>query len=40
MENIYNIDKTGIILGVYINTRVLISSSKKKAYIKILENRE
>ncbi|OCK74230.1 hypothetical protein K432DRAFT_311149, partial [Lepidopterella palustris CBS 459.81] len=40
LENIYNIDKTGIALGVYINTQVLTSLKKKKAYIKSLKNRE
>ena len=33
-------DETGVALGVYINTRVLASSSKKKAYVKTPENRE
>ena len=33
-------DETGVVLGVYINTRVLASSSKKKAYVKTPENRE
>ncbi|KAF2688493.1 hypothetical protein K458DRAFT_293586, partial [Lentithecium fluviatile CBS 122367] len=37
VENIYNIDKIGIALGVYINTRVLIRASKK-ANVKLLEN--
>lgn len=32
-ENTYNMDKTGVALGVCTNTRVLSSSSKKKAYI-------
>ncbi|KAF2005980.1 hypothetical protein P154DRAFT_423244, partial [Amniculicola lignicola CBS 123094] len=37
-KNIYNIDKTSIALGVCINTRVLSSSKKKKAYIQSPEN--
>jgi hypothetical protein len=40
MEDVYNMDETGIALGVCTNTRVLASSSKKKAYIKSPENRE
>ena len=40
IEDVYNIDKTGVALGVCTNTRVLASSSKKKAYIKSPENRE
>lgn len=40
LEDIYNMDETGITLGVCTNTRVLASSTKKKAYIKSLENRE
>ncbi|KAF1999567.1 DDE-domain-containing protein [Amniculicola lignicola CBS 123094] len=39
-ENIYNIDETGVTLGVCINTRVLSSSKKKKAYIQSPENCE
>ena len=34
----YNIDKTSIALGVYINIRVLIKVDIKKTYIKFLEN--
>ena len=33
-------DETGIALGVCSNTRVIASSSKKKAYVKTPENRE
>ncbi|KAF5844451.1 hypothetical protein GGP41_001369 [Bipolaris sorokiniana] len=33
-------DETGVALGVCTNTRVLTSSSKKKAYVKFLEDRE
>jgi hypothetical protein len=33
-------DETGVALGVCTNTRVLVSSLKKKAYIKSLEDRE
>jgi hypothetical protein len=40
MEDVYNMDETGVALGVCTNTRVLASSSKKKAYIKSPENRE
>jgi hypothetical protein len=39
-ENTYNMDETGVALGVCTNTRVLSSSQKKKAYIRSLENRE
>ena len=39
-ENTYNMDETGVALGVCTNTRVLASSTKKKAYIKAPENRE
>ena len=35
-----NIDETRKALGVYVNTRVLASSQKKKAYYQSLENRE
>ena len=40
MEDCFNMDETGIALGVCSNTRVIASSSKRKAYIKTLENRE
>jgi hypothetical protein len=40
MEDIYNMDETGLALGVCTNTRVLASSSKRKAYIKTPENHE
>ena len=36
----YNMDETGIALGVCTNTRVVSSSKKKKAYIRSPENRE
>jgi len=39
-EDIYNMDETGIALGVCTNTRVIASSSKKKTYVKSPENRE
>jgi len=39
-ENTYNMDETGVALGVCTNTRVLASSRKKKAYLKAPENRE
>lgn len=39
-EDIWNMDETGVALGVCTNTRVLASSSKKKAYIKSPEDRE
>jgi hypothetical protein len=39
-EDMWNMDETGVVLGVYTNHQVLASSSKKKAYIKSLEDRE
>ncbi len=39
-EHIYNMDETGLALGVCTNTQVLTSSKKKKAYKKTPENRE
>jgi hypothetical protein len=39
-QDIWNMDETGIALGVCTNTRVLSSSKKKKAYIQSPENRE
>jgi hypothetical protein len=39
-EDIWNIDKTGVALGVCTNSQVVASSSKKKAYIKSPEDRE
>ena len=39
-SNTYNMDETGIALGVCTNTKVLASSKKKKAYKKTPENRE
>lgn len=39
-EDIWNMDETGIALGVCTNTQVLASLSKKKAYIKSPEDRE
>ena len=38
--NIWNMDETGVALGVCTNTRVIASSKKKKTYIKSPENRE
>ena len=38
MEDIWNMDETGIALGVCTNTQVLASSKKKKAYVKTPEN--
>lgn len=40
LEDIYNMDETGIALGICTNTRVLADARKKKAYIKSPENRE
>ena len=40
VENTYNMDETGVALGVCTNTRVLAKVSKKKADIKSLETRE
>ncbi|KAI0998739.1 hypothetical protein K3495_g9457 [Podosphaera aphanis] len=39
-EDIYNMDETGLALGVCTNTIASASSSKKKAYVKSPENRE
>ena len=39
-EDIWNMDETGVALGVCTNSQVLASSSKKKAYIKSPEDRE
>jgi hypothetical protein len=39
-EDIWNMDETGVALGVCTNAQVLASSSKKKAYIKSPEDRE
>jgi hypothetical protein len=39
-EDIWNMDETGIALGVCTNSRVIASSQKKKAYKKSPENRE
>ncbi len=39
-EDMWNMDETGVALGVCTNTRVLGSSLKKKTYIKSPENRE
>ena len=40
MEAVYNMDETGVALGVCSNTRVIASSRKKKAYVKSPEDRE
>jgi hypothetical protein len=40
LEDIYNMDETGIALGICTNTRVLGDARRKKAYIKSPENRE
>ena len=39
-KDTWNIDETGVALGVCANTRVLASSRKKKAYVKSPEDRE
>jgi hypothetical protein len=39
-EDMWNMDETGVALGVCTNTQVLASSTKKKAYVKSPENRE
>ena len=39
-EDIWNMDETGVALGVCTNSQVVASSLKKKAYIKSPENRE
>jgi hypothetical protein len=40
LRDTYNIDETGIVLGVCNNSRVIASASKHKAYVKSPENRE
>jgi hypothetical protein len=40
MDAVYNMDETGIALGVCTNSRVLASLLKKKAYVKSPEDRE
>ena len=40
IDAVYNIDKTSTTLGIYTNTRVLASLSKKKANVKSSKNRE
>ena len=40
VEDNWNMDETGLALGVCVNSRVLANSQKKKAYIKSPENRE
>jgi hypothetical protein len=40
IDSVYNMDETGVALGVCTNTRVLASSLKKKAYVKSPEDRE
>lgn len=40
VEDTWNIDETGVALGVCANTRVLASSRKNKAYVKSPEDRE
>jgi hypothetical protein len=40
MDAVYNMDETGVALGVCTNTRVLASLSKKKAYVKSPKDRE
>lgn len=40
LEDIYNVDETGLALGVCNNHQVLASSKKKKAYFKSPETRE
>lgn len=40
LDDIWNIDKTRIALGVCTNTRVIARASKRKAYIKAPGNRE
>jgi len=39
-EDIWNMDETGVALGVGVNSQVLASSRKKKAYVESPENRE
>ena len=38
LDDIWNMDETGIALGVCTNTRVIARASKRKAYIKALGN--
>jgi hypothetical protein len=40
MDAVYNMDETGVALGVCTNSRVLASLLKKKTYVKSLEDRE
>ena len=40
LKDIYNMDESGLGLGVCTNTRVLASSQRNKAYIKSPENRK
>jgi hypothetical protein len=40
MEDIWNMDETGIALGVCTNSQVIASSRKKKAYVKAPGDRE
>jgi hypothetical protein len=40
LDDIWNMDETGIALGVCTNTRVIARASKRKAYIKAPGNRE
>lgn len=40
LEDVQNIDKHRITLGVYINTRVLLSLNKKRVYVTALQNRK
>jgi hypothetical protein len=40
LDDIYNLDKTGLALGVCTNSQVLASSRKKRAYNKMPGNRE
>ena len=40
IANIWNIDEIGIVLGVYYNSYVLASSSRRRTFRKIPNNRE
>jgi hypothetical protein len=39
-ENVWNFDKTGVVLGVCTNQQVIVDARKKKAYNKSLESCE
>jgi hypothetical protein len=40
LDDVYNMDETGVALGVCNNSQVLASAHKSKAYVKVPDNRE